>query len=161
MARLLVFALLLLLVAPGACAPARKDGESVRRAERHRYDAIIARDWDEVARCMADEFRYHEPDGRTNTKETYLARSHSGGMRVHEAEIEQLEVELHGDVATSMGLVHQRHRWHGREQEARVRFLNVWVWRDGRWQLAARQSNLRELALLSDAETPEAGEGPR
>jgi hypothetical protein len=39
-----------------------------------------------------------------------------------------------------MGLTHLDIERNGNRGEIELRYLNVWVLRDGRWQLAARQS---------------------
>jgi ketosteroid isomerase-like protein len=53
-------------------------------------------------------------------------------------------VNVYGDVATAMGSTRLDVEIGGKRRQADLRYLNVWVKRDGRWQLAKRQSAFKQ-----------------
>jgi uncharacterized protein DUF4440 len=64
----------------------------------------------------------------------------SGTVKIFRAERYDVKVNIYDDVATAMGSTRLDVEIAGERRKADLRYLNVWVKRDGRWQLAARQS---------------------
>jgi ketosteroid isomerase-like protein len=134
----LVFALLALSVTGGrACASPEED---VDRAEDARYGAMIGGDAAELASLLADEFLYHQPSGKTATKASYIEQTTSGAVTIYKAERYDVKIKVYGDIATIMGSTRLDIAFGRDRRDVDLRYLNVWVFRDGRWQLAARQS---------------------
>ena len=127
----------LLLTAAQAFAAAEED---IDRIEDQRYDAMIRGDLAGLAVTLADEFLYHQPSGKTATKSTYIEQVASGAIRIYKAERYDVKIHVYGDVATVMGSTRLDISVSGDRRDVDLRYLNVWVLRDGRWQLAARQS---------------------
>jgi ketosteroid isomerase-like protein len=101
---------------------------------------MIRGDADALANTLAEEFAYHQPNGKTNDKPGYIKQMQSGAVKIFSAERYDVKVNLYGDVATAMGSTRLDVEIAGERRKADLRYLNVWVKRDGRWQLAARQS---------------------
>lgn len=136
--RMLIQWLLLTLVAGQTLAgPAE---EAVDRAEDRRYEAMIAQDLPALAELLADELIYHQPTGRVATKEDVLGEIRGGKLRFHQARRSEVKIQVYGDLATVTGLTDLDVELNGTHKQLGVRYLNLWVWRDGRWQLARRQS---------------------
>jgi ketosteroid isomerase-like protein len=114
--------------------------EEVDAAEDARYQAMIDQDREALAATLADEFVYHQPNGMIATKPMYLGQVIGGPNRIYKAERYDVKIVLHGDVATAMGETRLDVDMGGKRFQPDLRYLNVWVKRDGRWQLAARQS---------------------
>ncbi|MFL6579696.1 MAG: nuclear transport factor 2 family protein [Burkholderiales bacterium] len=114
--------------------------EEVNEAEEKRYKAMIDTNADALAESLADEFFYHQPNGRNNDKEGYIKQTLTGTVKIFSAERYDVKVNLYGDVATVMGGTRLDIELGGERRKADLRYLNVWVKRDGRWQLAQRQS---------------------
>ncbi len=137
-AALLTIALLL------PAAPVAASEDEISRAEDRRYQAMIASDWKAFADTLAEEFVYHQPSGRVSDKRAYIQYASSGDIRIKTAERYDVKIHVYGDVATAMGSTRLDIVQKGEPRKVDLRYLNVWVKRDGRWQLAARQSAFKQ-----------------
>ena len=114
--------------------------EEIHEVEERRYQAMINMDADALANTLADEFSYHQANGKTNDKQGYIKQTMSGTVKIFSAERYDVKVNVYGDVATAMGGTRLDLEIGGERRKADLRYLSVWVKRDGRWQLAKRQS---------------------
>jgi len=114
--------------------------EEADAAEDARYQAMIDQDREALAATLADDFLYHQPNGMVVTKAIYLGQVIGGPNKIYKAERYDVKIVVHGDVATAMGETRLDVEMSGKRFQPDLRYLNVWVKRDGRWQLAARQS---------------------
>lgn len=121
---------------PAAAGPI----EEIHEVEDRRYDAMIRMDADALANTLADEFFYHQANGKTNDKPGYIRQTLSGTVKIFSAERYDVKIMDYGDIATAMGDTRLDLEIGGERRKADLRYLNVWVKRDGRWQLAQRQS---------------------
>jgi ketosteroid isomerase-like protein len=134
----IVFALLALTLSAGsAFADAEQE---INQIEDARYDAMIAGDMAGLARILADEFTYHQPTGNVASKESYMQSLKSGEVKIKKAERHGVTIHVYGDVATAMGSTRVDLELKGEARQVDLRYINVWVKRDGRWQIVARQS---------------------
>ena len=134
------FAGFILVSLPGFAGPV----EDVHEVEERRYQAMIRMDADALANTLADEFFYHQPNGKTNDKDGYIKQMMTGAVKIFSAERYDVKVNVYGDVATAMGGTRLDLEIGGERRKADLRYLNVWVKRDGRWQLAKRQSAFKQ-----------------
>ena len=118
--------------------------EEIHEVEDRRYDAMIRGDADALANTLAEEFFYHQPNGKTNDKPGYVKQMQTGTVKIFSAERYDVKVNVYGDVATAMGGTRLDLEIGGERRKADLRYLNVWVKRDGRWQLAKRQSAFKQ-----------------
>jgi ketosteroid isomerase-like protein len=114
--------------------------EEIHRIEDRRYAAMMQGNLTELASILADEFVYHQPTGKIATKASYIEQLKSGAVKIYEARRHDVTIRVYGDVATAMGMTHLDVDVGGERRQTELRYLNVWVLRDGRWQLASRQS---------------------
>lgn len=114
--------------------------EDIHDAEGRRYEAMIHMDADALANTLAEEFFYHQPNGKTNDKPGYIQQMMSGEVKIFTAERYDVKVNIYGDVATAIGGTRLDIEIGGERRKVDLRYLNVWAKRDGRWQLAKRQS---------------------
>ena len=129
-----------LLAGPALANPV----EEIHEVEDRRYDAMIRSDADALANTLAEEFFYHQPNGKTNDKPGYVKQMQSGTVKIFSAERYDVKVNFYGDVATAMGGTRLDLEIGGERRKADLGYLNVWVKRDGRWQLAKRQSAFKQ-----------------
>jgi len=132
-----VLALIALSFAADALASPEED---VDRVEDARYEAMIRADGAALAATLAEEFLYYQPSGKTATKTSYIELTASGAVKIYKAERYDVKIHIYGDVATVMGSTRLDIQFGNDRRDVDLRYLNVWVLRDGRWQLAARQS---------------------
>jgi ketosteroid isomerase-like protein len=64
-------------------------------------------------------------------------------VKIKRAERYDVKIRIYGDVATAMGSTVVDLETKGEARVVDLRYLNVWVLRDGRWQLLARQSAIK------------------
>ncbi len=131
-----IFAALGLACMPALAGPV----EEIHEVEDRRYDAMIRMDADALAHTLADEFYYHQANGKTNDKPGYIRQTMSGTVKIFTAERYDVKVHTYGNVATVMGDTRLDLEIGGERRKADLRYINVWVQRDGRWQLTQRQS---------------------
>ena len=137
---LLRLALALLALSLTAGRALASSQEEVDRAEDARYDAMIRGDASALGSLLADEFLYHQPSGKTATKTSYIELTSSGAVKIYKAERYDVTIHVYGDIATVMGSTRLDIAFGNDRRDVDLRYLNVWLLRDGRWQLAARQS---------------------
>jgi len=133
----LLFLALMSLCTRYALAGAEQD---VDRMEDRRYYAMMIGDLPGLAEILADEFIYHQPTGKVATKTSFIEQFKSGDVKINEAKRYDVTIHVYGDMATAMGMTHLDLVLKGERRQVELRYLNVWVLRDGRWQLVARQS---------------------
>ncbi len=123
------------------CLPAfAGDVEDIHAVEEARYQSMVAVDPDALARTLAEEFMYHQPNGKINDKAGYIKQMMSRTVKIFSYERYDVKVNVYGDIATAAGDTRLDLEIGGERRKADLRYLNVWVKRDGRWQLAKRQS---------------------
>lgn len=135
-----LFAGLGLISAPAFAGPV----EDIHEVEERRYKAMIDTNADALANTLAEEFFYHQPNGKTNDKPGYIKQMQTGAVKIFSAERYDVKVNFYGDVATAMGGTRLDLEIGGERRKTDLRYLNVWVKRDGRWQLAKRQSAFKQ-----------------
>ena len=102
-------------------------------------DARVAGDTDFLEKFYAQELRIQGTNGAVITREDDIRGFASGLIRPEFIRAEEMNVALYGAVALVTGRDHLKGTYGGVSGERRVRFLNVLVLRDGRWQLVASQ----------------------
>lgn len=117
--------------------------EDVDAVEDARYAAMAAGDADGLAKMLADEFVYHQPTGAVQDKPGYIRQVTGGAVKLLKAERYDVKINVYGDMATAMGSTRVDAEMGGKPIQMDLRYLNVWVMREGRWQLAARQSAVK------------------
>jgi ketosteroid isomerase-like protein len=79
-------------------------------------------------------------NGTIVEREVDIARFAAGELKVDSIKDEDLKVSLYGDVAVATGREKMRGSYQGQVAEMTIRFTNVFVRRDGRWQLVTHHS---------------------
>ena len=116
------------------------DVDDVNAAEEARYAVMIAQDRGAMAAILADEFIYHQPSGKVQNKAGYIEQITGGDVKINKAERYDIKINVYGDTATATGSTRVDVVLKGEPKLFDLRFLDVWVKRDGRWQIVARQS---------------------
>jgi ketosteroid isomerase-like protein len=114
-------------------------GEILAMEERW-MDAWRRRDLATCDRILGDEFLLTSALGGElfdRVKWLELAR---GPFQCDWFRFDEVHVKRYGDVAVAHSLYTQQARARGRDWSGRFRMTDVWVWRDGRWQVVSRHS---------------------
>jgi predicted GNAT superfamily acetyltransferase len=136
----------LFMLCPVACAtpcPAgqSKDGSALVQNEQIWAKALEQRDTATLSCLLAEEFEDAGPDGTLQDRASTLAKA-AGHPSVHH-ELTEMHAHVYGDFGYIRGLATAVDP-QGKTL-ARVRFTDIYVYRDSRWQaLAAHESMLSE-----------------
>lgn len=116
------------------------DRESLLAAFRAVRDALLAGDTEALRDLYAVDFRSHSIRGDVEGRAAVLEAYAPGGVRLEMFEVEDLAVEVVGGVGLLTGLGSVSGRYDETEFRHRVRFVDIFLWRDGRWRYRFSQS---------------------
>ena len=118
---------------------ARKDLlEIERQIGRANFDC----DYKYFAQIEADDFFFTGPNGDTETKEQDLAGEKDCHKFGGTYDLDETRISLYGNTAvfTARVTISGKNK-EGKDFTRRSRFTDVFVWRDGRWQIVAGHSS--------------------
>ena len=139
MNRLLLIALLAII--SSAPSLAQSDAErDVLKLNKEYEEAIARRDATVHERLLAHDYTYTPGNGKIMGREDHMSFTKSGAVEVKSLRSEDVRVRVFGDTAVVTGMWVSVDRRTGREfAERKIRYILVYVRRDGRWQIVAEQ----------------------
>jgi len=103
-------------------------------------EALFESDVEALQELIAEDYHGFDPQGRPQDKAMTLDAYRPGGVKLEKYEVEELETRVIGDV----GIISGRGRIQGAFGEFTfghdLRFLDLFVHKDGRWRLFLSQS---------------------
>ena len=120
--------------------PAVSVEEELIALERGWNEAFYARDVEFLDSILADDFIVTYDDGAQGDKARELGLAESFNQRVISATQEDFTVQVYDDAAVVWFTLRVVGIRRGQEAEIVLRYTDVWVMRDGRWQCVASQS---------------------
>jgi ketosteroid isomerase-like protein len=134
-----LFPLLALTAGLGLAAPRSADG--VKAAEKSWATATVAGDEATLKQLLAADLTYTHSNGETDTRATFIDNLKTGARNYHRLDHESMEVRLYGSAAVLAAVARvETSQKGGPPNPVRLRFIHVWIWQQGRWQLVAHQS---------------------
>src|SRR5215467_4566440 len=131
----------ILTVIAGLALAADKSADAVKAQEKLWASATVAGDEAALRQVLADDLSYTHSNGDTDTKTAFIGNLQTGARKYHKLDHESMDVRLYGNtailIATAQVATSQKG---GSVAPAHLRFIHVWVWQNGRWQLVAHQS---------------------
>ncbi len=128
-------------VRAGASQPPEVSAEQTLIAlERGWNEAFYARDVEFLDSILADDFIVTYDDGGLGDKARELELAATFNQRVISATQEDFTVQVYDDAAVVWFTLRVVGIRRGQEAEISLRYTDVWVMRDGRWQCVASQS---------------------
>jgi hypothetical protein len=111
---------------------------------------VLDLDFETLDLIYSDSFIFTHSTGDVETKSDWLATLRSGDKYTGRS-VDQIEVELHDDVAVTQGRIHTMSdssdpRW----REYSIWYIRIYAREDGRWQLLSHRSIREETGPLSD-----------
>ncbi|MGV8040372.1 MAG: nuclear transport factor 2 family protein [Thermoanaerobaculaceae bacterium] len=110
------------------------DRDSLRAAFDAIGVALASNDLAALTRLYADDYRGHGVRGEVEDRDLLLATYAPGGVQQYRMADVELEFEVHGGVGVVSGRGLVSGSFAGTPFAHRVRFLEVYLWRDARWQ---------------------------
>lgn len=120
-----------------AAAQQNQDSATVVSLEKKWTEAYKHRQIDILSSLLAEDFVITVEDGDTYGKEGYITHSADSSVHVEVAEMSDLKVRMHGNVAVVTGAYHERGESKGKSYEYRDRLTDVWMKISGKWQVIA------------------------
>ena len=120
--------------------PVKSDQEILIELEQGWNEAFYRKDLAFLERVLADEFVATYDDGSRGDRAKELAQAASFNQQVESAIQDEFAVKVYGDTAVvwfTLNLVGVRQ---GQKAEVTLRYTDVFVLRDGRWQCVSSQS---------------------
>jgi ketosteroid isomerase-like protein len=121
-------------------SPVESDQQTLVRLERTWNEAFYRKDITVIAQLLADDFMATYDDGNRGDKTKELALAREFNQQVESAFQDDFIVRVYGDAAVvsfTLRLIGLRQ---GQRAEVTLRFTDVWVIREGRWQCVSSQS---------------------
>ena len=125
-------------------APGDREKAELMQLERDIGRANVERDAAFFERVEADEFVFIDSNGGVTTRKEDVdgvKASPNPDVKLLAYDVDDMRVLLYGDTAVVTGRVTTRQTVKGEERTGRSRFTDVFVRRDGRWQIVAGHSS--------------------
>jgi ketosteroid isomerase-like protein len=129
---LLVLSLRLSAQEPGGAAASQ-----VRKLDEKWTEAYKSRQINILSSLLAEEFVITVEDGNTYSKAGYITHSADPKVQVEVAELSDIRVHLHGNIAVVTGAYHETGKSSGKPYEYHDRLTDVWVKVGNTWQVIA------------------------
>jgi len=113
--------------------------EAILKLEHEWETAIVKRDIATVEAQEADDYIAIHADGVMQTKKEENGELRSGDVIITFAKMSDIKVRVYGDAAADTGKLSLKGKTKGKEWAVDLRFTDVWVKRDGRWQCVSSQ----------------------
>ena len=133
-------AVLLAVAATAGAQSAQSTRETLIELERSWNDAVYTGDVDVIDGLLADEFRGTYDDGSRGDKARELELVANFNQAVISAVQDDFRVAIYGDTAVVWFTLHLVGLRQGQESELTLRYTDVWIRRDGRWQCVSAHS---------------------
>ena len=122
-------------------AQEKSDAAAIRALEQKWVDAYKQRQITTVASLLADDYVITLEDGSTYGKVGFISYN-AGALRVDVAEVSDLKVRLHENIAVVTGAYHEKGVLAGKSYDYHDRLTDVWMKTAGKWQLIASHYSL-------------------
>ena len=119
--------------------------QEIRTIDRANAAAVLANDVPEIEKFWADDLTVNAPNNQIlKGKKDAIKLVKDGILDYSSFETAVEAVVIHGDTAIVMGeeTVKPKGKAPFAGQTVRRRFTNIWMKRDGQWQLTARQATI-------------------
>src|SRR5262245_33917436 len=113
--------------------------DSILALEQIRGKALLSADTLTLSRLVANEFIEISRLGEVRTKYDNLHDLSTGTLKISSVKYDSLNVRVYGNMAVLFGIADNKGTFRGFPWGGKVRYLRVFIRRDGRWQAVASQ----------------------
>jgi ketosteroid isomerase-like protein len=113
------------------------DVTAIEALEREWVAAIVKKDTAALERLLAKDFVGTSPTAHTYTRELALSDMARGTYVVTAMDLDEVSATLYGDTAVAFTSQEEKSTYDGVDTSGHYHYTNVWVRRDGTWQVVA------------------------
>lgn len=115
--------------------------ESLKEAELNRFKLMVAKDKAGLESVLHKDLMYFHSSGAQDTKDTYIASILTGKSSYLSITAEEMQNRVYGKTGINTGIIAiQQQAADGTPTVLRLRFTDVFVYADKRWQMVSWQS---------------------
>jgi hypothetical protein len=115
--------------------------ETLKDAELARFKVMIAKDRAALEAVLHKDLVYFHSGGNTDTKDSYIASIFSGKSSYVSIAPVEILTRVYGKTGINTGVLNLVNlSADGKETPVKLRFTDVFVFEDGRWQMVSWQS---------------------
>ncbi len=119
----------------------KADVASLKQAELSRFKVMIAKDRAGLEAVLHKDLVYHHSGGNTDNKDSYIASIFSGKSSYVSIDPAEMLTRVYGKTGINTGVINLVNlSADGKETPVKIRFTDVFVFEDGRWQMVSWQS---------------------
>jgi ketosteroid isomerase-like protein len=127
-------------VAAAQRSPVESDQQTLIKLEQGWNDAFYRKDLAFIENLLADEFVATYDDGSRGDKTKELALARDFNQQIESAVQDDFMVKVYRDTAVVWFTLNVVGIKQGQRAELTLRYTDVWIYRDGRWQCVSTQS---------------------
>ncbi len=120
--------------------PIVNDADTLEKLEQDWGEAIACHDVDFLERTEADDYTYTGPDGIVSHKPDEIAGARAGFAQIESFKHRDIKSQVYGDTAVVTGATTLKGTAGDTDLGGEFRWTDVFVRRDGRWQVVASQA---------------------
>jgi len=123
--------------AASGAAPAEDVEATITQLERDWVAAIIKKDTATIDRLLAEEFNGTSPTAHLYPKSSAVEDLTKGIFVVDSMVLDEISVTPYGDTAVAFTSQEEKSRYNGKDTSGHYHYTDVWVKKDGQWQVVA------------------------
>lgn len=121
------------------------DEASLKKIEQDITDGILKGDTAPIEKYVTSDYLGIGPDGSTQGKSEFLSDVKSGDLKLESSTLSDLKVQASGaDMAVVVYRTDDKGTYKGKDISGPHRWIDVFVKRDGKWQIAIDQGTTIE-----------------
>jgi ketosteroid isomerase-like protein len=149
------FAITVLALSVSAAAENNRSVEqTIAQLERAWVSAIVDKDVVMLDELLAPEFNGTGPNAVTYSKGIAIADLRSGAYVVEKMSLDEITVNVFGDTAVAFTSQEEKSRYGNQDFSGHFHFTNVWVKRNGNWQVVASHGSRFGMPRFESSELP-------
>ena len=125
---------------PASYADAAKAADMVKELDAKRFAAQTKNDMEALTTLLADDLVYVHSSAKADGKSEFIDSMRSGRTKYESIEPSDVKVRVYGNTAIVNGLAKLTVATNGQSNSFSLRYTDVWVMRDNKWQMVSWQS---------------------
>jgi ketosteroid isomerase-like protein len=120
-----------------AATPPENVEDVITQLENDWVAAIVKKDVARIEGLLASDFNGTSPTGSTFPKSEAINELKNGNYTVESMTMDEVSVNVYGNTAVSFTSQQEKSKVNGKDNSGHYHFTNVWVNKDGAWQVVA------------------------